>query len=48
MKQSVITDTTITTIVAKAEDIIDRPLTYMEGALIDYVVNQIRFGLVEK
>jgi len=48
MKQSVITDTTISTIVAKAEDVIDRPLTYMENALIEYVVDQIRLGLVEK
>jgi hypothetical protein len=48
MKQSVITATTISTLVAKAEDVIDRPLTYMENALIEYVVDQIRLGLVEK
>jgi hypothetical protein len=48
MNQSVITDTTLSAIINRAEAIIDRPLTYMESALIEYAIDQVRLGLVEK
>jgi hypothetical protein len=47
MEQSVVTPETVGLIVAKAQGIIDRPLTDMEIALMEYAVEQIRLGLVE-
>lgn len=47
MNQSVITDTTKATLVAKLEAILDRNLAGMEETIIEYVLVQVRFGLVE-
>jgi hypothetical protein len=47
MIQSVVTPETVGLIVAKAQGIIDRPLTDMEIALMEYAIDQIRLGLVE-
>lgn len=47
MEQSVIVEfDTVATILTRAEGIIDRPLTDMEKALVEYAVDQIRLGLV--
>lgn len=47
MEQSVITSDTFSILVARAEGIIDRPINDMEKALIEYVLDQVRLGLVE-
>jgi len=47
MEQSVTTPETAGVIIAKAQAIIDRPLTDMEIALMEYAIDQIRLGLVE-
>jgi hypothetical protein len=47
MEQSVTTPATAGVIIAKAQAIIDRPLTDMEIALMEYAIDQIRLGLVE-
>lgn len=44
MEQSVITSDTFGILVARAEDIIDRPLSDMEKALVEYAIDQIRLG----
>jgi Holliday junction resolvasome RuvABC endonuclease subunit len=46
MKQSVVTPETAGIIIAKAQGIIDRPMTDMEIAFVEYAVDQIRLGLV--
>jgi hypothetical protein len=46
MEQSVTTPETAGIIIAKAQTIIDRPLTDMEIALMEYAIDQIRLGLV--
>ena len=47
MIQSVVTPDTAGIIIAKAQAIVDRPLTEMEIAFIEYAIDQIRLGLVE-
>lgn len=47
MTQSVITQDTAVVLIAKAEAVIDRPLTEMEKALVEYAIDQVRLGLVE-
>lgn len=47
MEQSVVTSDTAVTLIARAEGIIDRPINDMEKALIEYVLDQVRLGLVE-
>ena len=47
MKQSTVTPETSGVIISKAQGIIDRPLTDMEIALMEYAIDQIRLGLVE-
>jgi hypothetical protein len=47
MNQSVITENTLELIVSKAQGIVDRPLTDMEKALMEYAIEQVRLGLVE-
>jgi hypothetical protein len=46
MEQSVVTPETAGVIISKAQGIVDRPLTDMEIAFIEYAVDQIRLGLV--
>jgi hypothetical protein len=46
MIQSVVTPDTSGIIISKAQGIIDRPLTDMEIALMEYAIDQIRLGLV--
>jgi hypothetical protein len=48
MNQSVITDTTLEAIITRAEGIIDRPLSFMERALVEYALEQVRLGIAEK
>jgi hypothetical protein len=48
MNQSVITENTLEAIISKAQGIIDRPITDMEKALMEYAIDQVRLGLVEK
>ena len=48
MKQSVITPETAVTLIAKAEGVISRQLTDMEKALVEYVLDQVRLGVVEE
>jgi hypothetical protein len=47
MIQSVVTPETAGLIIAKAQGIVERPLTEMEIAFIEYAVEQIRLGIVE-
>jgi hypothetical protein len=47
MTQFVITPETHKVIAEKLEAVLDRKLTGMEDAIVDYVVTQIRFSLVE-
>lgn len=47
MTQSVITQDTAVALIAKAEGIISRPLSDMEKVLVEYVLDQVRLGLVE-
>jgi hypothetical protein len=47
MSQSAIINTTTSSIINRAEAIIDRPLTYMENALVEYAVGQVRLALAE-
>lgn len=47
MAQPVITSETAKVLAEKLEAVLDRKLTGMEDAIVDYVVTQIRFNLVE-
>jgi hypothetical protein len=47
MNQSVITPDTLEVLVGKLEGIVGRELTGVEQAIVDYVLIQIRLGLVE-
>lgn len=47
MNQSVITPETAVILADRAEGVISRQLTEMEKALIEYVLDQVRLGLVE-
>lgn len=47
MTQSVITQDTAVTLIARAGEVINRDLTEMEKALVEYVLDQVRLGLVE-
>lgn len=47
MNQSVIVkNETLATLVAKAEEIVSRPLTEMEKTFMEFAVEEIRLGLV--
>lgn len=47
MNQSVITADTLNRVISKAEGVIGRELTFMEEALVEYALEQVRLGLVE-
>jgi hypothetical protein len=47
MNQSVITSNTLDILVGKLEKIVDRELTGVEKAIVDYALIQIQLGLVE-
>lgn len=47
MNQSVITADTLGIVIAKAEKVIGRELSFMEQALVEYAIEQIRLGVVE-
>ena len=47
MKQSVITQDTQPLLVEKLEAILERSLTATESAMVEYVLDQVRLGLVE-
>jgi hypothetical protein len=47
MAQSVITNDTLGILVEKLEKIVDRELTGVEKAIVDYALIQIQLGLVE-
>lgn len=47
MKQSEITQDTQPLLVEKLEAILERNLTLVEGAIVEYVLDQVRLGLVE-
>jgi hypothetical protein len=47
MNQSVITNDTQAIIVEKLAGVLDRKLTAMEEAMVEYTLTQVRFGLVE-
>ena len=47
MKQSVITQDTHPLLVEKLEAILDRSLTATESAMVEYVLDQVRLGVVE-
>lgn len=47
MTQSVITNDTLGILVEKLEKIVDRELTGVEKAIVDYALIQIQLGLVE-
>jgi hypothetical protein len=47
MIQSVITDETKGILVAKLERVLERHLTAMEDAMVEYTLTQVRLGLVD-
>jgi len=47
MTQSVITDNTKGILVAKLQGVLERDLTAMEEAMVEYTLTQIRLGLVD-
>jgi hypothetical protein len=47
MTQSVITSDTLGILVGKLEKVVDRELTGVEQAIVDYVLIQVQLGLVE-
>lgn len=47
MTQSVITEASTKLVVTKLENRLERFLTPLEEAMVDYVLTQVRLGLVE-
>ena len=48
MNQSLVTQETAVTLIARAETVISRQLSDMEKALVEYVLDQVRLGLVDE
>lgn len=48
MTQSLVTQETAVTLIARASKVVNRDLTEMEKALVEYVLDQVRLGLVDE